>query len=334
MHQNKPDFRHIKEHVSIEQVLSRYGVKLRSAGPGNLRGRCPLPTHTSRVSTASFSVNLTRNVWSCQSASCIAARGGQIGGNVLDLVVALERCSIREAGVRLADWFGTYRSNPMPTPIAARPNPSETINAESNPPLTFVLQNIDPWHPYLAQRGIHIDTAKTFGVGLYSGDGFLTGRIVIPIHNHAGQLVAYAGRSLASEEPKYRLPAGFRKSQVLFNFHRAIRSGEKNAIVVEGFFDAMKVYQTGHTNVVALMGSSFSQRQSDLLASHFESATLMLDGDPVGRHAADVIQNVLTSRMPVTRVDVGDSRQPDQMQPVEIHALLGPVRQRARSMER
>ena len=270
MHQNKPDFRHIKEHVSIEQVLSRYGVKLRSAGAGNLRGRCPLPTHTSRVSTASFSVNLTRNVWSCQSASCIAARGGQIGGNVLDLVAALERCSIREAGVRLADWFGTYRSNPMP--IAARPNPSETINAESNPPLTFVLQNIDPWHPYLAQRGIHIDTAKTFGVGLYSGDGFLTGRIVIPIHDHDGQLVTYPGRSLAGEEPKYRLPAGFRKSQVLFNFHRAIRSGEKNAIVVEGFFDAMTIYQTGHTNVVALMGSSFSQRQSDLLASHFGSA--------------------------------------------------------------
>jgi DNA primase catalytic core, N-terminal domain len=62
----------------------------------------------------------------------------------------------------------------------------------------------------LAERGIHVDTAKTFGVGLYSGDGFLSGRIVIPIHDHDGQSVAYAGRSLAGEEPKYRLPAGFR----------------------------------------------------------------------------------------------------------------------------
>ena len=129
MHQNKPDFRHIKEHVSIEQVLSRYGVKLRSAGAGNLRGRCPLPTHTSRVSTASFSVNLTRNVWSCQSASCIAARGGQIGGNVLDLVAALERCSIREAGVRLADWFGTYRSNPM---TRSQPGPTHPRRSTLN----------------------------------------------------------------------------------------------------------------------------------------------------------------------------------------------------------
>ena len=334
MHQNQPDFRYIKEHVSIEQVLSRYGVKLKSAGFGNLRGRCPLPTHTSRASSASFSVNFPRNVWSCQSASCIAARGGQIGGNVLDLVAALERCSIREAGVRIADWFGAYRSNPMSMPIFPVRNPSETINAEANPPLTFVLQKIDAWHPYLAQRGIHIETAKTFGVGLYNGDGFLSGRIVIPIHDNAGQLVAYAGRSLAGEEPKYRLPAGFRRSQVLFNFHRAIRSDKKNAIVVEGFFDAMKVHQAGHTNVVALMGSSFSQRQSDLLASHFGSATLMLDGDTAGRHAADVIENSLRSRMPVTRINVGDSRQPDQMPPSEIHALLGPARQWVRSMER
>jgi DNA primase len=334
MHQNQPDFRYIKEHVSIDQVLSRYGIKLRSAGAGNLRGRCPLPTHTSRVSIASFSVNLHRNVWSCQSASCIAARGGQIGGNVLDLVAALERSSIREAGVRLAEWFGANPSSPMRTPIAAAQNRSEAIASESNPPLTFVLRHIDAWHPYLAQRGVHIDTAKTFGVGFYSGDGFLSGRIVIPIHDHAGQLVAYAGRSLTAEEPKYRLPTGFRKSQVLFNFHRAIQSDEKNAIVVEGFFDAMKIHQAGYTNVVALMGSSFCQRQSDLLATHFKSATLMLDGDPAGRHAADVIQNALTSRMHVTRVDVADGRQPDQMRPADIRALLGPGRQRACSMER
>jgi 5S rRNA maturation endonuclease (ribonuclease M5) len=334
MHQNQPDFRYIREHVSIDQVLSRYGIQLRPAGAGNLRGRCPLPTHTSRVSTASFSVNLHRNVWSCQSASCIAARGGQIGGNVLDLVAALERCSIREAGVHLAEWFAANLSDPMRTPIAAAQNPSAGIVAETNPPLTFVLRNVDPWHPYLAKRGIQIDTAKMFGVGFYSGDGFLSGRIVIPIHDHAGQLIAYAGRSLAGEEPKYRLPAGFRKSQVLFNLHRASSSGEKKAIVVEGFFDAMKIHQAGHTNVVALMGSSFSQRQSDLLAAHFTSATLMLDGDPAGRHAADVIQSALVSRMPVTRIDVAHGRQPDQMQPVEIRALLGPGRQRTHSMER
>jgi hypothetical protein len=124
MHQNQADFKHLKEHVSIEDVLRYYCVKLRPAGPGNLRGRCPLPTHTSKASTESFSANLLRNVWSCQSASCITARGGQIGGSVVDFVVAMERCSIRDAGLRLQDWFATSPFIPAPArytyePVAA-----------------------------------------------------------------------------------------------------------------------------------------------------------------------------------------------------------------------
>ena len=103
--------------------------------------------------------------------------------------------------------------------------------------------------------------------------GFLAGRCVIPIRNEQGRLVAYAGRAVDGQEPKYRFPAGFRKSQVLFNLDRAIETGDNNAIVVEGFFDALKVHQAGHPAVVALMGSSFSQRQSELLLSRFASVT-------------------------------------------------------------
>lgn len=331
MYGNQADFKYLKEHVLIDQVLSHYGVELRPVGSGNLRGRCPLPTHSSRVSTASFSVNLPRNVWSCQSASCIAARAGQIGGNVLDLVAVMERCSLREAGTRMASWFGNQIST---NPAGPRQLPREPLPEENNPPLGFVLQKVDPWHAYLAQRGIHVPTAKTFAAGFYNGGGFLAGRIVIPIHDHAGCLVAYAGRSIAGEEPKYRFPTGFRKSLLLFNLHRAVQSGEKTAIVVEGFFDAMKVHQAGHTNVVALMGSSLSQRQSDLLAGRFDRATLMLDGDTAGRHAADVVERSLAQRMAVTRMDVGAGRQPDQMQTRDINAMLGPAPQRGRSMER
>jgi len=312
-------------------VLSHYGVELHPVGSGNLRGRCPLPSHSSRVSTASFSVNLSRNVWSCQSASCIAARAGQIGGNVLDLVAAMERCSLREAGIRMASWLGSQISI---TPAVPRQVLREPPSEEGNPPLSFVLRKVDPWHSYLVQRGIHFATAKTFGAGFYNGGGLHAGRIVIPIHDHAGDLVAYAGRSIAGEEPKYRFPAGFRKSLVLFNFHRAVQSGEKTVVVVEGFFDAMKVHQAGHANVVALMGSSLSQRQSDPLANHFDRATIMLDGDAAGRHAADVIERLLAPRMNVTRADVGVGRQPDQMQTRDINAMLGPAPKRARSLER
>ena len=57
-----------------------------------------------------------------------------------------------------------------------------------------------------------------------------------------------------------------------------MKEGSRDVIVVKGFFDAMKVYQAGHPAVVALMGASFSQRQSELLLSHFARVTLMLDG--------------------------------------------------------
>jgi hypothetical protein len=56
---------------------------------------------------------------------------------------------------------------------------------------------------------------------------------VIPIHNAAGELIAYAGRSIDGQEPKYRFPAGFRKSLVLFNLHRAIAPKASTVVVVD-----------------------------------------------------------------------------------------------------
>ena len=159
---------------------------------------------------------------------------------------------------------------------------------------------------------------------MYLGAGFLAGRCVIPIRDEEGRLVAYAGRAVKGEEPKYRFPVGFRKSQVLFNLDRAIQTDGPNVIVVEGFFDALKVHQAGHPAVVALMGSSFSQRQSELLLSRFASITLMLDGDEPGRRAAELIAQLLTPRVPVNKVELPDHIQPDQLSSAEIHVLVGP----------
>jgi DNA primase len=111
----------------------------------------------------------------------------------------------------------------------------------------------------LAQRGIDKETAEYFGVGFFSRKGSMAGRVVIPIENERGELVAYAGRSMNSSEPKYKLPAGFKKSQVLFNVCRALDEGSTGAVVlVEGFFDCMKVTQAEHV-CVALMGCSLSR---------------------------------------------------------------------------
>jgi hypothetical protein len=98
------DFKQLEADVAIQQVLAQYGVHLRPIGATELRERCPLPTHTSSRSRDSFAVNIARNVWSCRSMSCMQARGGRPGGNILDFVALIERCSIREAALRLQQW--------------------------------------------------------------------------------------------------------------------------------------------------------------------------------------------------------------------------------------
>ena len=137
------------------------------------------------LSNPSFSVNLSLQVWSCHSASCIAARGGRIGGHVIDLVVVMDRCGLREAGLRLQDWFDVRPS----TPALVRPVMSSSA-VEPDRPLGFALRGIDTRHPYLSRRGISLATAQWFGVGMYHGNGFLAGRCVIPIRDENSQLVA------------------------------------------------------------------------------------------------------------------------------------------------
>jgi DNA primase len=147
--------------------------------------------------------------------------------------------------------------------------------------------------------------------------------VVIPIHNERGELVAYAGRSIDGSEPRYKLPAGFHKSHELFNLHRAI--GETNVerfvVVVEGFFDCMKVSEAGFP-CVALMGCSLSDHQEHLLLRHFTKITLLLDGDTAGREAGEAIVQRLVHKAHVRIVDLPDGNQPDQLSPDQLDGIL------------
>lgn len=312
------DFKSVKAKVSMETVLSHYDVRLRRVGADEFRGKCPLPTHSSSRSNDSFSVSFARNAWSCQSASCIAARSGRVGGNVFDFVAEMERCSLREAALRL-DRSLTEHLLPLTTPGNKEPVP----DTPENRPLSFTLRNIDHQHSYVISRGLSEQTARYFGVGYYDGNGFLRGRVVIPIHNEHGDLVAYSGRAIGQTEPKYRLPAGFRKSHVLFNLHRAIQSRDCTLILVEGFFDTFKIHQAGHPNVAALMGSKLSDRQAELIGSHFDQVILMLDADEAGKSATAAAVTTLSSMIRVQIVELAPGSQPDQLASKEINQLLG-----------
>jgi DNA primase len=148
--------------------------------------------------------------------------------------------------------------------------------------------------------------------------GSMSGRIVIPIHNQHGQLVAYAGRAIDGSEPRYKLPAGFHKSLELFNLHRV--TGPE-VVLVEGFFDCMKVHQAGFPTV-ALMGSSLSEAQEGRLVAKFERIVVMLDSDEAGRRATNECLTRLADRVWVRATMIAEGKQPDQLTSDELPQIL------------
>lgn len=158
-------------------------------------------------------------------------------------------------------------------------------------PLGFKLK-LDPEHEYGVERGLNPNTITRFEMG-YSTRGIMKGRWCIPIHDEAGNLIAYAGRWVGDErpkdEPKYKLPPGFKKSSVLFNLHRVLAMQSTDAlvsrrshvaVVVEGIFDAIRLHELG-VPAVALLGSSLSEEQVALFRKYFSFAHVMLDGSAI-----------------------------------------------------
>jgi hypothetical protein len=260
----------------------------------------------------------------------------RIGGNVLDFVAAMEKCSIRDAVIKLQMWFLVPAAGANTADgkephaeispgkeLVRRPTSqsgSDLEVVEPNKPLTFQLQNLDCAHPYLTERGVDELTARQFGVAFFPGKGTMHGRVVIPIHNANGELVAYAGRAIDEVEPKYKFPVGFRKSLELYNLHRV--TGEISVVLVEGFFDCIRVTQAGFP-CVALMGCAMSRTQEEVIARQFAHAVVMLDGDIAGQEAAYEIAERL--RRIIFQVDVVNLRvgtQPDHLREEELRDML------------
>jgi DNA primase len=306
------DFAAIKRAVSLQAVLHWYQVQGLKRSGDQLRGPCPVH---GRGAEDAFHVSLAKNAFRCFYC--------QTQGNVLDFVAAMERCSLREAALRLQERFavgcGSWRAGAAPHPTQLVPK-----KENANPPLPFTLSRLDYRHAYIRQRDITPETAQYFGAGLFAGQGLLSGRLVIPIHDERGNLVAYCGRSLDGAPPRYKLPPGFRKSLVLFNLHRAT-ADRRQVVVVEGFFDCMKVHQAGFPCVVALMGATLSETQQRLLLEHFQNVVIMLDGDQPGRTASDAIATRLTGRCTFSVVELAAVEQPDQLSDDRIRSLLQPV---------
>jgi len=172
---------------------------------------------------------------------------------------------------------------------------------------------------YLQGRGYDMEDAREIGLvqkqeerGTYY-DRF-RGRFLFPIRDRGGRVVGFGGRALADERPDYvpkylnsQQSVIFDKSHVLYGIDRAAESIRQKgeAVIVEGYVDALTAHQFGYRNVVATMGTALTEQQIALVKRHAKHIVLALDADAAGRmamlRAVDTLRNALgDEQAPIT----------------------------------
>ncbi len=92
--------------------------------------------------------------------------------------------------------------------------------------------------------------------------------------------------------------------------------------MVEGFFDVMKLYQAGVENVVALMDSTLSEQQAELLVNNASNLVLMFDGDDAGKEGERLVYRMLRTRLFLKSVHLAEGEQTDTLSEDRIRELL------------
>ena len=140
---------------------------------------------------------------------------------------------------------------------------------------------------YLKDRGISKVTAQTWGLG-FTGD-----RLMVPLRDVQGRTVAFTGRALAGQMPKYKNSPSdllYDKSRLIFGLDKAAESVRKTreVVITEGQFDVIKLHQEGISNVVACSGTALTEQQINDLVRRCgaKTVTLCFDGDAAGEKAA------------------------------------------------
>jgi len=323
------DFAFVKENASFERVLEHYKLALRGRG-AQRSALCPF--HPDK--RPSLRVELPKGLFhcfACEAKGNMLEFVAQIDGHPDDLRAAAEKiaeiCKIPLAAPRrdakpaekpTAAPKARRRAEPAPAPAADAPVKDAT---PVNPPLTFQLK-LDPAHPYLVERGLSAKLVTEFGLG-YCSRGSLAGRICFPLHNAAGELVAYAGR-WPGEPPedveRYRLPPKFEKSRVLYNLHR-LRDAE-HVVAVEGYWSTIRLHALG-VPVVGLMGWSVSEDQIALLRDRgTRYLTVLWDGDEAGARARERALPALASAFFVRAPVLPEGQKPDTISEAELKRLV------------
>ena len=150
-------------------------------------------------------------------------------------------------------------------------------------------------HPVETLLGAGLVLARQTGPGHY--DRF-RGRLIFPIVDTQGRVIAFGGRALAGEEPKYlnspETPL-YQKGQTLYGLHRAreTMTASRRALLVEGYVDCLMAHQHGVGETVAVLGTALTPAQLGLLRRYADEAILFFDADRAGQEAARRAEDLL-----------------------------------------
>ena len=312
----------IKNSNDIVDVISQY-VNLKRSGR-NFFGLCPFHKEKS----PSFSVSPDKQIFHCFGCGA--------GGNVIHFISKIENADFKEAIGILANRAGielptlnNYEDNKTAL-LKSKVYEINQIAAE------FYHQNLYKptskiGQEYIKKRKLDNRTLKSFLIG-YSGNfdelyrilkqkGFteeeilasslvnktddgkyidrFRKRVMFPIQDTRNKVIAFGGRVTDDRKPKYiNSPENivYSKGRHLFGLNVAKRGELKNIIIVEGYMDAISLYQRGITNVVASLGTALTEAQGRLLRRYSERVTIGYDSDGAGQAATlrglEILQNI------------------------------------------
>lgn len=338
----------IMQRTDIVELVGEY-VPLQRRGR-NYFGLCPFH----QEDTPSFSVNAEKQIYKCF--------GCGKGGNVIGFVQEIENLGFIEAVHKLAERAGvTIPTAALSAAEQARQAERQAMLAAHQAAAEFyagLLPQNSTALAYLKRRGIELDIARRFGLGvapeadwqaLYQhltaqGYGEQTllqagligksgkngrcydkfhGRLIFPIRDYRSAAIAFGGRAMRDEQPKYLNSQStpiYNKSQHLFALDiaaPAIRA-QKQVVIMEGYMDVLTAHQFGVANAVASLGTAFTTEHIRLLNRYAPeppeklAVILAFDGDAAGQKAARAsLEKLMPADAFTTRVMVF----PDQLDP-------------------
>ena len=307
----------VEEIISRSDIASVVGqyVQFTKTSGNNLFGLCPFHSED----TPSFSVSTSKQMFYCF--------GCHKGGDVVTFIKEIEHLSYVEALQFLAEKAGVKIPEPDDANYRKEEQLRKRLKEALLEAARYYYKNFksekgEAARAYLKKRAIAPATATKFGLG-YAPDewsglydhlvskGFsqyeiqksglfvttknnktidlFRGRLMFPIFNAMGELIAFGGRIIGDGNPKYvnspETPV-YSKQRNLYALNFAKQSKMKQIIVVEGYMDVISMHQAGVTNAVASLGTALTERQLDLLERYCEEVVLFYDSDRAGQNAA------------------------------------------------